>query len=185
MSPELTSRVDEPTVVENNSDADVELNRWQKHGDRLYFNGFSYEPYLDLETGEFDSRWYDVEIGGDVVTVTEDGEVVLVVSLSGDSATEAGGDGASDEETAEPEQDDDDEDDDAPLHERVDVGDRVTNDTEKGQSPDYEVVGFEELATFGDPETAVVVRRVGRHGGLKGKPEEISERRQANWSVAE
>lgn len=57
---------------------DVEVNRWEKKGDRLYINGpAKWEKngtYLDLETGELcdlpGSRDVSVDVSGDEVTIT-------------------------------------------------------------------------------------------------------------------
>lgn len=80
-----------PTVVENETEHDIDVNYWDKHGERLYCNGLQFDPYVDLETGEMDSKKYDAEIDGDRVEIRTTGylndpedELVAAIFLSDD-----------------------------------------------------------------------------------------------------
>lgn len=98
MSQDISDLVDEPTVT----DGDVEVSRWTNYGkDRLYIDGsditvaFGHKvnPYIDLETGEFDldanlrnPPEHHAEIENGVATVYKYDDPVATIDLAGGAA---------------------------------------------------------------------------------------------------
>lgn len=76
------------------------------------------------------------------------------------------------------------QDDNASIVSRIEVGDRVENPSQR-RGLEFEVVDIREERTFDGTETVFAVRRVGRHGDLKGQEDVINERDHDNWRPVE